>query len=204
VERPTSRTHHWQPILLTIVMITALLLPVGAVLQVVLTAQFDDRSQTQAIVVLDSARYWGDPRAVREARWEHAAELYGQGVAPVVVLTGPRRASVAARDFLVDRGVPDEDVVVFPTTPDTVGSLRTIGHAMHDLGWQSATLVTDRPHAARAGSIATGLGIDAHLSPTHTGPGTALTSEYVGWETAALLRHYARSLWAPTVTVVGG
>lgn len=204
MERPTSLPRQWRPVLLTLVAITALLLPVGAVLQVVLTAQFDDRSQTQAIVVLDSARYWGDPKAVRQARWEHAAELYEQGVAPVVVLTGPRRASVTAREVLVERGVPAEDVVVFPTTPDTVGSLRTVGHVMRDLGWQSATLVTDRPHAARAGSIATGLGIDAHLSPTHSGPGTALTSEYVGWETAALLRHYVRSVWSPSDVIVGG
>jgi uncharacterized SAM-binding protein YcdF (DUF218 family) len=204
IERSTSQSRSWRPIVITLVAIAALLLPIGAVLQVVLTAQFDDRSRTQAIIVLDSARYWGDPRAVRQARWEHAAELYGQGVAPVVVLTGPRRASASARDVLIERGVPAEDVVVFPTTPDTVGSLRTVGQVMRDLGWQSATFVTDRPHAARAGSIATGLGIDAHLSPTHTGPGTALTSEYVGWETAALLRHYMRSLLTSTDTIVGG
>ena len=39
-------------------------------------------------------------------------------------------------------------------------------------------------------------GIDAHLSPTDRGPGTALTSEYVGRETLALLRYHLLSRWS--------
>ena len=50
-------------------------------------------------------------------------------------------------------------------------------------------------HAARAQTTATALGIDAHLSPTEKGPGTALTSEYVGRETIALLRYHLFSRW---------
>jgi uncharacterized SAM-binding protein YcdF (DUF218 family) len=172
------------------VLIALIALPVGAVLQIVLTSQFDDRSRTQAIVVLDSARYWGDPKQVRHARWTHAAQLYAEGVAPVIVVTGPQRALEPARDHLVEAGVPAEDVVIFPTSPDTVGSLRIIASVMADLQWESVTLVTDPPLAARAGSIATGYGMDAHLSPTRTGPATSLTSEYVGGETLALLRYY--------------
>jgi uncharacterized SAM-binding protein YcdF (DUF218 family) len=171
-------------------LITFIALPIGAVLQIVLTAQFDDRTRTQAIVVLDSARYWGDPKQVRHARWSHAAHLYLEGVAPVIVVTGPQRALAPARDHLVAAGVPAEDVVIFPTSADTVGSLRIISSVMSDLRWESVTLVTDPPLAARAGSIASGYGIDAHLSPTRTGPATSLTSEYVGGETLALLRYY--------------
>ena len=67
---------------LTLLGALLLLLPVGAVLQIVLSAQLDDRSQTQAIVVLDPARYWGDPAPVLRARLAHAATLYREGVAP--------------------------------------------------------------------------------------------------------------------------
>lgn len=179
----------------TVLVCLALLLPIGAVCQIVLTSQLDDRSSTQAIVVLDPARYWGDPAPVLSARLKHAAELYAAGTAPVIVVTGPARSAKAAREQLIASGVPAADVVAFTTGADTVGALQVVATIMRDLRWESATLVTDPPHAARAQATAAGFGIDAHLSPTKSGPGTALTSEYVGRETAALLRFYLLTRW---------
>ena len=179
----------------TVLVFLALLLPIGAVCQIVLTSQLDDRSPTQAIVVLDPARYWGDPVPVMNARLAHAAQLYAAGTAPVIVVTGPARSAKFARDQLIASGVPQADVVAFTTGADTVGSLQVVATIMRDLNWESATLVTDPPHAARAQATAAGFGIDAHLSPTEAGPGTALTSEYVGRETAALLRFYLLTRW---------
>jgi uncharacterized SAM-binding protein YcdF (DUF218 family) len=172
-----------------------LLLPIGAVLQVVLSSQLDDRTRTQAIVVLDPARYWGDAAPVLRARLEHAAALYREGVAPVVVVTGPRRSAAFERFELMTHGVPARDIVAFNAGADTVGSLQVVAGVMRDLGWSAATVVTDPAHAARAQATASAFGIDAHLSPTEEGPGTALTSEYVGRETLALLRYHALSRW---------
>jgi uncharacterized SAM-binding protein YcdF (DUF218 family) len=180
----------------TLVVALALLLPIGAVLQIVLTAQLDDRSTTQAIVVLDPTHYWGDPAPVLQARVDHAVELYQQGVAPVVVLTGPQRSSAQERRALVALGVPPEDVIWFATGSDTVGSLQVVAGVMRDLGWSAATVVTDPAHAARAMVTASALGIDAHMSPTQEGAGSALTSEYVSRETVALLRHYLVTRWS--------
>lgn len=179
----------------TVLVCLALLLPIGAVCQIVLTSQLDDRSSTQAIVVLDPARYWGDPAPVLSARLKHAAGFYAAGTAPVIVVTGPARSAKAAREQLIASGVPAADVVAFTTGADTVGALQVVATIMRDLRWESATLVTDPPHAARAQATAAGFGIDAHLSPTKSGPGTALTSEYVGRETAALLRFYLLTRW---------
>jgi uncharacterized SAM-binding protein YcdF (DUF218 family) len=173
----------------------ALLLPVGAVVQIVLTGQLDDRSTTQAIVVLDPSHYWGDAGPVVQARVAHAVELYRSGVAPVVVLIGPARSSALERRALVRGGVPSEDVIAFTTGSDTVGSLQVVAGVMRDLGWSAATVVTDPAHAARAQATAAALGIDAHMSPTQEGAGSALTSEYVGRETIALLRHYLVTRW---------
>lgn len=181
-----------------------LLIPVGAVCQIVLTSQLDDRTRTQAIVVMDPARYWGDDDPVRAARLEHAATLYREGAAPVVILTGSRRTVEQAKERLVLLGVPTRDVVAFPTGTDTLGSLRVVGTVLRDLGWQSATIVTDPAQAARTQATAAGYGIDAHVSPTQSGPGQALTSEYVGRETAALLRYYLVSRWSQPQLVPGG
>ncbi len=129
------------------------------------------------------------------ARLAHAADLYRDGVAPVVVVTGPRRSTEADRDELMARGVPAEDIVAFTTGVDTVGSLQVVAGVMRDLDWSAATVVTDPAHAARAQATAAALGIDAHLSPTDAGAGTGLTSEYVGRETLALLRFHLLSRW---------
>lgn len=180
----------------TLAVALALLLPIGAVLQIVLAAQMDDRSATQSIVVLDPARYWGDPTPVMQARLSHAADLYLAGVAPVIVLTGPARTAMQDRRALMRAGVPAEDIVSFSTGTDTVGALEVVAGVMRDLGWSAATIVTDPAHAARAQATASTLGIDAHLSPTEKGAGTALTSEYVGRETVALLRYYLLTRWS--------
>jgi uncharacterized SAM-binding protein YcdF (DUF218 family) len=180
---------------LTIVFALALLVPVGAALQIVLSAQLDDRTRTQAIVVLDPARYWGDPQPVMRARLDHAAQLYREGIAPVVVVTGPRRSVEGERSQLIRAGVDSRDVVSFASGTDTVGALEVVAGVMRDLDWSAVTIVTDPAHAARAQATASALGIDPHLSPTDDGPGTALTSEYVGRETAALLRFHLVTRW---------
>jgi uncharacterized SAM-binding protein YcdF (DUF218 family) len=181
-----------------------LLLPIGAVVQIVLGAQIDDRTPTQAIVVLDPARYWGDAGPALEARLAHAAELYREGVAPVVIVTGPRRESAGQRAALVAQGVAEQDVVTFPTGGDTIGTFQVIAGVMSDLGWSSATVVTDPAHAARSQATASALGIDAHVSPAEAGPGSALTSEYVGRESLALMRFHVLSRWSLNEVVHAG
>ena len=180
---------------ITIAVALILVVPIGAALQIVLAAQFDDRTHTQAIILMDPTRVWGDDPAVLSSRADHAAELYRSGVAPVIMLTGRARTAEAERLLLRARSVPNQDIVNFTTTMDTLGSLQMIAAVMSDLGWSSATIVTDPPNAARASAIASGFGIDAHLSPAESGPGSAMTSDYVGRETAALVRYYLISRW---------
>lgn len=181
--------------LTTLAFVLVLLVPAGAAAQVVLTAQLDDQSRTQAVVVLDPARSWGDPTALMQARLAHAAGLYRAGVAPVVLVTGPKREADAATAQLVSAGVDPRDVVPITTGSDTVGALQVIANVMRGMGWTSVTIVTDPAHAARAGATASGFGIDAHLSPADTGPSTALTSDGVARETLALLRYQAITRW---------
>lgn len=188
------RTRGIGPWVGTLVLSALLLIPVGAALQVVLTAQVDDRSPTQALVVLNPARTWGDPDEARTARLDQVASLYRSGIAPVVVIAGPSRVERVSRDYLVGSGVPERDIVTFPTGSDTVGSLGIVATVLRDLGWSSATIVTDPAQAARAQATASAYGIDAHMSPAQEQ--VALTSDGVGREVFALLRHYAWTQWS--------
>ena len=210
--RARSRTpSRWFPgsaraastVVLTLIFVLVLMIPVGATVQVVVASQLDDRSATQAIVVLDPGRVWGDPEATRAARTDHAATLYRDGVAPVVVITGPPRTHELTQRALQLRGVPAADVVTFDAGADTVGPLSVVASVMRDLGWVSATLVTDPAHAARVQATASVLGIDAHISPTDHGSNVSLTSDYVGREVAALLRHHALTRWTLPTIITG-
>lgn len=195
---PADRKQRIASIIATAAIALLIMVPLGAVLQIVLTAPFDDRTRTQAIVVLDGGPQWGDREEIRASRWQHAADLYREGVAPVIVLTGRHRSQEIVRATFEKLGVPADDVVLVQTTPDTVGSLRGAGRLMRDLGWQSLTLVTDRPRAARASAIVRDFGLDAHLSSPSTGPDSVLSGEVVGSEALALLRHYALQPFRPS------
>lgn len=186
---------------LTLVTALVLLLPIGAVGQIVLTGQIDDRTPTQAIVVLDPARVWANTAEVRSARVAHAADLYLSGIAPVVLVAGPRRFVEDARVELAARGVSPQDVIVFDAGADTVGVLQVVAAVMRDLNWSSATIVTDPAHAARAQATAAALGIDAHVSSARSGTGASLSSESVARETVALLRFHLLSRWSLTPMV---
>jgi len=185
----------WLTAAITLGIVVLLLIPIGAAMQIVLTAQFDDRSKTQAIVLMDPSRFWGDDADVLQSRVDHAAALYKAKVAPVIMLTGQDRVTEIERTMLMANGVPRRDIVNFTTGVDALGSLQMIAAVMNDLHWNSATIVTDPPNAARASAIANGFGIDAHVSPARSGPGTSMTSDYVGRETAALLRYYLLTRW---------
>ena len=51
-----------------------------------LTSTWDERVNSDAIVVLGAAHYNGRPSSVLRARLDHAAELYQQRLAPVVIV----------------------------------------------------------------------------------------------------------------------
>lgn len=164
---------------------------------VVSSARSDDRTPTDAIVVLGAAQFWGRPSPVLEARLAHAAQLYRDGVADRIVTVGSNQPgdntteAEAGRDWLVRNGVPASDVVALPEGHDTLGSLAAVATEMADHGWTTATIVTDPPHEARSLAMARALGIEAHGSPTQSGSGSSLTPEYVGRETLALLLFWA-------------
>ncbi len=180
---------------LTVGISLLLLIPIGAAAQIVLTAQIEDESQTQVIVIMDPTGAWNNQRAAKNERLERASELYKAGVAPVIMVTGPQRAFEKSQTELEKLGVPANDVIYQPTGTDTLGSLAVVATLLGDLGWNSATIVTDPAHSARAQVTAGKYGIDAHMSPSSGEGAPSLTSEYVAREVIALVRYYLYNQW---------
>jgi uncharacterized SAM-binding protein YcdF (DUF218 family) len=163
-------------------------------------ARQDSRPTSDAIVVLGSAQYNGVPSSIFEARLEHAVALYEEGVAPVIVTVGGRAEgdefteAQAGREYLANRGVPEDALLAVEEGVDTLESMRVVAVAFGDRGWRSAVVVTDPWHAMRAERMAEDQGIEAESSPTRQGPAVqtrATQFRYILRETAAYLLYRA-------------
>ena len=139
------------------------------------SAHTDDAARiehTDVILVLGAAQYGGNPSPVFEGRLEQAELLYREGRSGTVVVLGgsaPGDESTeaeAGRDWLIERGLPSDDVVASPVGTTTLESLRAAAEWMRARGLRSAFLVSDPWHNLRVKRMASDLGIEAYASAT--------------------------------------
>ncbi len=149
---------------------------VAAMSAVSLVGRRDERPASDAIVVLGATQYHGRPSPVLRARLEHALALYRAGVAPVIVPVGGKRPgdvcteARACQIWLLEQGVPANDVVPIGEGADTLRSLQAFQRTATVRGWRSVVLVSDPWHLLRCRTIAADLGLRAAISPTRHGP----------------------------------
>ena len=145
--------------------------------QVYLTGRSDqvgDASPADAIVVLGAAQYDGRPSPQLAARLDHVVTLYEQGVAPVVVVTGGKQPNdrfteaESSAQYLVDRGVPAEAIVMETSGRTTYESMAGTADLLDQRGLDRVVVVTDPYHALRSRLIAQDVGLTAYVSPTPT------------------------------------
>jgi uncharacterized SAM-binding protein YcdF (DUF218 family) len=158
------------------------LVVLGAVAVVLVTgtavwieAHHDDArtiDHVDAIIVLGAAEYDGTPSPVFAGRLEHAQLLYDQGRSRTVMVLGGKQPgditteAEAGRRYLIDRGIPADDVVAEPVGNTTLESLRAAATYMNDHGLRTAFLVSDPWHNLRIEKMASDLGIQAYVSAT--------------------------------------
>jgi len=100
-------------------------------------------------------------------RVEKALEVYEAGLAPAIIVCGaqgsdePVDEATAMKEYLVSRGVPEEDVFADPDSRNTRENLANARAIMRENGMESAIVVTNAYHVARAKAIAGDLGIQA-------------------------------------------
>ncbi|WP_233515255.1 YdcF family protein [Marinitenerispora sediminis] len=175
-DRPARRWGRRIAWTLALLAVTAVLVPCLTWAWVWYVARQDERPPSDAIVVLGASQYNGRPSPIFEARLRHAADLYEQGVAPAVVTVGGNQPGDAyteggsGRDWLVNAGVPAEDVVAIGEGSDTLQSIEAVSRVYQQLGWTSAVIVTDPWHSLRSRTMAEDFGIEAATSPARSGP----------------------------------
>lgn len=132
------------------------------------------------IVVLGAAQYDGRPSPQLAARLDHGLDLWEQGVAPTIMVTGGNRPgdrfteAEAGFAYLVERGVPAEAILREDVGTTTYGSLEAAAGLLLARGTPDVVLVTDPYHSLRTRLIADEVGLDPTLSPT---PASVVT----GW-----------------------
>ena len=150
--------------------------------QVWATGRSDDRSPVDAIVVMGAAQYDGRPSPQLAARLDHVLELWPEGVAPLVVVTGGNlpgdrfTEAEASAEYLIDRGVPSDSVVLENSGTNSYESLRAVAQLLGQRALDDVVVVTDPYHALRSRLIADEVGLDAQVSSTETSVVTGFDS----------------------------
>lgn len=186
----------WTVRLVAGVVLMALIVVGGTAVRVWQGARIDDYSPADAIVVLGAAQYSGTPSTVFEARLSQAASLYEQGVAPEVVTVGGKQEgdlyteAASGRNYLIEQGVPAEDIVAVEQGSDTLESIEAVSELLLARGLSSVVLVSDPWHSLRTRTMARDAGLDAWTAPTRTGPAVYTRESQahgIARETGALL-----------------
>lgn len=108
-----------------------------------------------AIVVFGAAEYSGHPSPVLRARLDHALDLFHQGIAPVMIVTGGAAADPSfseggvGRDYLMRHGVPERSLIAETQGADTAQSAVRVAVIMRANGLHSCVAVSDAYHGFR-------------------------------------------------------
>lgn len=138
--------------------------------------QRDERRPADAIVVMGAAQYDGRPSPVFAARLDHAIELFHQGVAPRLIVTGGKREgdrtteAASARSYAIAHDIPGDAILSEDTSRTTLQSIRRVAALMEAEDIGSAVFVSDPSHMLRVLRMASDAGITAYGSPTRTSP----------------------------------
>lgn len=161
---------------LTMAVLGVLVLYVGVTYaQVWLASRQEDHSASSAIIVMGAAQWNGVPSPVLRNRLDHAVELYQQGAAPRIVVTGGKQKGDAITqgragyEYLRAKGIPDSAIIVEVDGTNSYQELAASKRLVRSAGGGADVLiVTDPYHAMRAAAIASELGMDPRVSPTST------------------------------------
>ena len=132
----------------------------------------DQSVESDVIVVLGAGlRRDGRPGWALTRRSQHAADLWHQGKAPIVMCTGaqadgyPRSEAEVCRDLLLDSGVPASAIIVEDQSRSTEENAINACKIMEEQGWDTVIIVSDSFHVYRGYILFTQQGLQVTTSP---------------------------------------
>lgn len=167
-----------RPWVVTLAAILALcaIIVLGFMVAIYAEAHGDETRQVDAIIVLGTTQNYGSPGRHLESRLQHANDLYQAGYAEWIIVTGgrvpgdPFTEAGVSRDWLVERGVPEEAILYEDEGRNTWENMTGAWTAAEPHGIKSVLIVSDGFHLFRAERMAQAVGFDAYTSPTPYSP----------------------------------
>jgi uncharacterized SAM-binding protein YcdF (DUF218 family) len=160
---------------------------VMSILAVVIWGARDLARPADAIVVLGAAQYSGRPSPVLKARLDHAVDLWKDGMASYLVVTGGRGTgdttseAAVGRRYAVSEGVADTAILLEGEGRTTDASLQAVAAILGSRGLRHAILVSDPFHMLRLQILARRYGMQPYTSPTRTSPISANRTEAIAY-----------------------
>jgi len=176
------------------------LLGVSLIAAIYWQARTDETRSVEAIVVLGAAQFNGHPSPVLRARLERAIEVYNDGYAPLIVVSGGSMSgdqfteAEASRDYLVERGVPEEAILLEDAGSDSWESMRGVAALLEPRDVDRVLLVSNGFHLLRVEIMARDLGLTAFSTASTSGPirpWSAPEFSYVIREAAGIVAYLA-------------
>ena len=140
----------------------------------------DQARKVDVIVVLGAAQYDGRPSPQLQARLDHVVQLWNDGFAPLVVVTGGKQPgdrfteAAASAKYLEANGVDADAILREDQGRSSWESLRAVAALLDQRGLKRVLLVSDPFHSLRIRLVAQELGLTAYVSPTRTSPVTGV------------------------------
>lgn len=151
-----------------------LLYVTGNIVSICTYSTRDESCKADAVIVLGAATYDGEVSPVYRERLNHGAVLYEQGYVKKLIVTGGRGEgneqsdAYAAKQYLVDQGIPETDILLEEESSITQENLENAKKLMDENGYEKALVVSDPLHMKRAMLLAEDTGMQAYSSPTTT------------------------------------
>lgn len=169
-ENKTSPIPSWRLLLLAAA--GALLLFLGITgMRIVSSAGEAPSQKADAIVIFGAAEYVGRPSPVYRARLDHGFELFEKGMAPVVITTGGAGQDPdfseggVGRDYLVRRGIPEQDLIAETQSSDTAQSAGRVANIMRVNHMRTCIAVSDAYHVFRIRALLEHEGVQVEVAP---------------------------------------
>jgi uncharacterized SAM-binding protein YcdF (DUF218 family) len=164
----------------------------------------DEARPADVILVLGSAVWPNEqPSPSLRARTQRAIELYEDGYAPRLLLSGglgrwpPEEAEVMRR-LAEAAGIPPEALILDKEAHSTWETMTKVREIMDQEGWETAIMVSDPFHMTRALLMAQDLEIPAYGSPALDSPTYTLPDKrvfYTSREALAVWWYLVQRLW---------
>ncbi len=146
-------------------------------------ADQDQAAPSDAIAVFGAAEYDGRPSPVYRARLDRAFQLYGRGIAPLIITLGGDGGDEyseggVGRQYLIGKGVPEQAIIAETQSRNTEESAKRIAIIARTNGLRRLVIVSDGTHLFRIHEICAAEGLNVLTSPRPVVPVEGGSSDF--------------------------